>query len=75
MAPFLLRKQSISGLGHTLLGEETTLDYEEIESIPPLPLHALIAADRDMGPSGDADSGVSNGSSQNEVVRAAPPPP
>lgn len=43
-----------------LLVEESTLDYLEIEAIPPLALYSLLQADKDYQPSGnETDGGVS----------------
>ena len=42
----------------TALPEEVTLDYAEINSIPPLPLWTLLAADKDAGTGGGGHGGV-----------------
>lgn len=47
-------------LGNPVLVEEPTLDYLEIEAIPPLPLYSLLQADKDYQPSGtETDGGAS----------------
>lgn len=46
-------RSSVSGLP-----EEVTLDYTEINSIPPLPLWTLLAADKEKGPSSGGGQGA-----------------
>ncbi len=41
--------------------EEVTLDYTEINSIPPLPLWTLLAADKESGASGGGGGGAAGG--------------
>ena len=42
--------------------EEVSADYIEISSIPPLPLYALLAADKDTAPNREAATGTKQGS-------------
>uniref|UniRef100_A0A8D0D7S0 Dmx like 1 n=1 Tax=Sander lucioperca TaxID=283035 RepID=A0A8D0D7S0_SANLU len=62
-----VRSQTISAGGSTARdrkmfskAENSTPDYTEISSIPPLPLYALLAADEDTSPKPDSGHGSSH---------------
>uniref|UniRef100_A0A3Q4BEA1 RAVE complex protein Rav1 C-terminal domain-containing protein n=1 Tax=Mola mola TaxID=94237 RepID=A0A3Q4BEA1_MOLML len=49
--------------------ENSTRDYTEISSIPPLPLYALLAADEDMSPKPDSGHGSSHNDNYDELFK------
>ncbi|XP_069481661.1 dmX-like protein 1 isoform X2 [Ambystoma mexicanum] len=72
-----LRSLSISASGSTVRDPKTfnkaeNMDYTEIDSVPPLPLYALLAADEDSTytASFDKSNSLSKSKKQNKIVNA-----